>query len=194
MSVQISAKRLSATEVYARKGGDPLVCLTAYDAPLARLLDPHCDILLVGDSAAMVVHGLDTTLGVTVDMMIMHARAVMRGSAKALVVVDMPFGSYEASPAQAFENASRLLGESGAQAIKLESGRHAAETIAFLVERGVPVMAHVGLRPQAVNVTGGFRARGRTQAECVEIIAEANAADQAGAFSIVVEGVDAALA
>lgn len=189
MSAQANAKRISAADIAARKGGEPIVCLTAYDAPTAAILDAHCDLLLVGDSVGMVVHGLPSTVGVTLEMMIMHGRAVMRGADRALVVVDMPFGSYEEGPEQAFRNAARILAETGAQAVKLESGRYAAETIRFLVERGAPVVGHVGLRPQAVNVTGGFRAKGRTEAEREEILAEARAADEAGAFAIVVEGV-----
>ncbi|HXI86903.1 MAG TPA: 3-methyl-2-oxobutanoate hydroxymethyltransferase [Parvularculaceae bacterium] len=189
MSSQSQIKRVTAADIHARKGGEPIVALTAYDAPTARLLDRHCDLLLVGDSVGMVVHGLPTTVGVTLDMMIMHAKAVMRGAERALVVVDLPFGSYEESPEFAFRSASRVLAETGAQAVKLESGRYAGETIRFLVERGVPVMGHVGLRPQAVNVLGGFRAKGRTAAERAEILAEAKAADAAGAFAIVVEGV-----
>ncbi len=189
MSSQNATKRLTTADIAARKGGDPIVCLTAYDAPRAALLDPHCDLLLVGDSVGMVVHGLASTVGVTMDMMILHGKAVMRGASKALVVVDMPFGSYEGGPQQAFENASRILMETGAQAVKLESGRFAADTIKFLVERGVPVVGHVGLRPQAVNVTGGFRARGRTTEERAEILAEAEATAEAGAFAVVVEGV-----
>ena len=182
-------RRTTTTDIAARKGGEPIVCLTAHDAPTASILDRHCDLLLVGDSLGMVVHGLPSTVGVTVEMMILHAQAVMRASEKALVVVDMPFGSYEASAERAFENASRILCETGAQAVKLESGRYAADTIRFLVERGVPVMGHVGLRPQAVNVSGGFRAKGRSDEERAEILAEATAAAEAGAFAIVVEGV-----
>ncbi|MCB2097136.1 MAG: 3-methyl-2-oxobutanoate hydroxymethyltransferase, partial [Parvularculaceae bacterium] len=140
MSAQATKKRISTADIAARKGGEPIVCLTAYDAPMASILDDQCDLLLVGDSVGMVVHGLPTTVGVTMEMMILHGQAVMRGSERALVVVDMPFGSYEASPQQAFDNASRLLKETGAQAVKLESGRYAADTIRFLVERGVPVM------------------------------------------------------
>jgi 3-methyl-2-oxobutanoate hydroxymethyltransferase len=189
MSAQVKTRRVTAADIAGRKGGEPIVCLTAYDAPTAAILDAHCDVLLVGDSVGMVVHGLPSTVGVTLDMMIMHAKAVMRGAERALVVVDMPFGSYEESPQQAFANAARILSETGAQAVKLESGRYAGDTIRFLVERGVPVMGHVGLRPQAVNVTGGFRAKGRTGAEREEILAEARAADEAGAFAIVVEGV-----
>ncbi|MEO1014793.1 MAG: 3-methyl-2-oxobutanoate hydroxymethyltransferase [Pseudomonadota bacterium] len=180
--------RVTARDVADRKGGDPLVCLTAYDAPTAEILDPHCDVILVGDSVGMVVHGLPSTVGVTVEMMILHGRAVMRAAKKALVVVDLPFGSYEASPAQAFETASRILGETGAQAVKLESGVHASETVRFLVDRGVPVMGHVGLRPQAVHLSG-FKAKGRTEEERLSILAEASATADAGAFAIVVEGV-----
>jgi 3-methyl-2-oxobutanoate hydroxymethyltransferase len=189
MSVQVQTKRITAADIATRKGGEPIVCLTAYDAPTAAILDAYCDVILVGDSVGMVVHGLPSTVGVTVEMMIMHAKAVMRGASRALVVVDMPFGSYEESPEQAFRNASRILSETGAQAVKLESGRYAGDTIRFLVDRGVAVMGHVGLRPQAVNVTGGFRAKGRTAAEREEILAEARAAEAAGAFAIVVEGV-----
>jgi len=182
-------RRITAAQIAARKGGEPVVCLTAYDAPTAAIVDDYCDLLLVGDSVGMVVHGLPSTVGVTLEMMIMHARAVMRGAKKALVVVDMPFGTYEESPAQAFANASRILRETGAQAVKLESGGYAAETIRFLVDRGVPVMGHVGLRPQAVNVTGGFRAQGRTSEERAKILNEAEATAGAGAFAIVIEGV-----
>ncbi|MCB2112912.1 MAG: 3-methyl-2-oxobutanoate hydroxymethyltransferase [Parvularculaceae bacterium] len=189
MSAQASKKRISTADIAARKGGEPIVCLTAYDAPMASILDDQCDLLLVGDSVGMVVHGLPSTVGVTMEMMIMHGQAVMRGSQRALVVIDMPFGSYESSPQLAFENASRLLKETGAQAVKLESGRYAADTIRFLVERGVPVVGHVGLRPQAINVYGAFKARGRTTSERAEILAEAEATAEAGAFALVVEGV-----
>ena len=189
MSAQKPVKRVSVPDIRGRKGGEPLVCLTAYDAPMARLLDPHCDVLLVGDSLGMVVHGMDTTIGVTLDMMILHGKAVMRTAKQALVVIDLPFGSYEASPEKAFESASRVLGETGAQAIKIESGVYSGETIRFLVERGVPVMGHVGLRPQAALNEGGFKAKGRSQAERDTALAEARAADEAGAFAIVIEGV-----
>jgi 3-methyl-2-oxobutanoate hydroxymethyltransferase len=194
MSAQTHAKRVTTADVAARKGGQPIVCLTAYDAPTAALLDRHCDLILVGDSVGMVVHGLTTTIGVTLDMMILHGKAVMRGAEHALVVVDLPFGTYEESPEQAFKNAARVLSETGAQAVKIESGRYAGDTIRFLVERGVPVMGHVGLRPQAINVTGGFKAKGRTKIERASILAEAKAAEEAGAFSIVVEGVAEELA
>ncbi|OQW58585.1 MAG: 3-methyl-2-oxobutanoate hydroxymethyltransferase [Proteobacteria bacterium HN_bin10] len=187
-------RRLTVPEVRARKGGEPIVCLTAYTAPVAEILDPHCDVLLVGDSVGMVVHGLPSTVGVTLEMMILHGQAVMRGAKRALVVVDMPFGSYEAGPEQAFANASRILKETGAQAVKVEAGTYVADTVAYLVQRGVPVMGHVGLRPQAVNVDGKFRAKGRTKEERAQVLAEARAADAAGAFAIVVEGVDETLA
>lgn len=191
MSAQNPApvKRVGVPDVRARKGGEPLVCLTAYDAPTARLLDAHCDVLLVGDSVGMVVHGLPNTIPVTLDMMILHGQAVMRGANRAMVIVDMPFGSYEASPEKAFANAARVLRETGAQAVKLESGVYIADTIRFLVQRGVPVMAHVGLRPQAALAEGGFKAKGRNDAERSRVIEEAQAADAAGAFAIVIEGV-----
>jgi len=194
MSAQTNVARKTAPQISARKGSDPIVCLTAYDAPTAALLDDHCDLILVGDSVGMVVHGLSTTVGVTLDMMILHGQAVMRGSHKALIVVDMPFGSYEDSPETAFRNASRVMMETGCQAVKIESGSYAAETIAYLVERGIPVMSHVGLRPQSMNVLGGFRARGRRKAVADEIIENAIAADKAGSFAVVVEGVSAELA
>ncbi len=189
-----SAPRVSAPDIRARKGGDPVVCLTAYTAPMAAILDPHCDLLLVGDSVGMVVHGLANTVGVTLEMMILHGQAVMRGATHALVVVDMPFGSYEAGPEVAFANAARVLKETGAQAIKVESGPSIAATVAYLVARGIPVMGHVGLRPQAVNVDGKFRAKGRDGEERAKVLAEARAVDEAGAFAIVVEGVDESLA
>jgi 3-methyl-2-oxobutanoate hydroxymethyltransferase len=187
-------KRLTAPEIRARKGQTPLVVLTCYTTPMARIMDEHVDILLVGDSVGMVMHGLPNTIGVTLEMMSLHGSAVMRGAQKAFVVVDMPFGSYEAGPEQAFENAVRLLKETGAQAVKVESGPTVAETIRYLTQRGIAVMGHVGLRPQAVNVEGGFKAKGRTQAERDKVIAEAMASDEAGAFAIVIEGVAADLA
>ena len=186
-------RRVTAPDIRARKGGDPIVCLTAYTAPMAEMLDPHCDLLLVGDSVGMVIHGLPNTVGVTMDMMIMHGQAVMRRAKQAMVVVDMPFGSYEGSSEVAFNNAARLLKETGAAAVKVEAGPQVAKTIAYMVERGIPVMGHVGLRPQAVNMDGKFRAKGRTVEEREQVLAEARAADKAGAFAIVVEGVDEAL-
>ncbi len=194
MSQHTEIRRVTAPDITARKGKAPVVCLTAYTAPVAKILDPHCDLLLVGDSVGMVVHGLPNTVGVTLEMMILHGQAVMRGAQHAMVVVDMPFGSYEASPEIAYANAARILKETGAQAVKVESGPSIAATIAFLVERGIPVMGHVGLRPQAVNVDGKFRAKGRSSEERAKVLAEARAADAAGAFAIVVEGVDETLA
>lgn len=195
MSAHAQAQpRMTSPQIKARKGNEPLVCLTAYDAPTAAILDAHCDILLVGDSVGMVVHGLPSTVGVTLDMMILHGQAVMRSSKRALVVVDLPFGSYEASAEQAYYSASRVLKETGCQAIKVESGPAIASTIAFLTQRGIPVMGHVGLRPQAVHVDGGFKAKGRTVQERTRVLFEAQSADEAGAFAIVVEGVAASLA
>lgn len=188
MSTEIRTRRMTTRDVRARKGGDPLVVLTAYTTPMAKLLDPHVDMMLVGDSLGMVLYGMDTTLGVTLDMMIQHGRAVMRGAGRALVVVDMPFGSYQESREQAFRNAARVLAETGCTAVKLEGGREMADTIRFLSERGVPVMAHVGLKPQAVNAAGGFRAHGRIEEEAAIIRADARAVTEAGAFCVVVEG------
>jgi 3-methyl-2-oxobutanoate hydroxymethyltransferase len=189
-----AAPRISARQISQRKGGDPIVCLTAYTAPMAELLDEVCDLLLVGDSVGMVVHGLPNTVGVTLDMMILHAQAVMRASRRALVVVDMPFGSYESAKDVAYANAARILKETGAQAVKVESGPHVAETIAYLTRRGIPVMGHVGLRPQSVLVDGGFRAKGRRADEFACVLAEAEATADAGAFCVVVEGVAEPLA
>ncbi|MDE1148359.1 MAG: 3-methyl-2-oxobutanoate hydroxymethyltransferase [Azospirillaceae bacterium] len=189
MSATTAAKRLSVPDIAARKGATPVVCLTAYTAPMARLLDPHCDVLLVGDSLGMVLYGLPSTLGVTVDMMVAHGAAVVRGSSHAAVVVDLPFGSYQESPEQAFRVAARILAETGATAVKLEGGEEMAPTIDFLVRRGIPVMGHVGLTPQAVNVLGGYRARGRGEAEQAKILGDARAVAEAGAFSLVIEGV-----
>lgn len=189
MSKHTQIRRKTVRDIAAAKGSTPLVCLTAYDAPTAALLDPHCDLLLVGDSLGMVVHGLTSTVGVTMEMMIMHGQAVMRGSEQAMVVVDMPFGSYETNSDQAFLNAARIMKETGCSAVKIESGTFAAGQIAHMVERGIPVMGHVGLRPQAINVDGAFKAKGRTNAERDLAMAEAIAADEAGAFAIVIEGV-----
>ncbi|MBX9614663.1 MAG: 3-methyl-2-oxobutanoate hydroxymethyltransferase [Caulobacteraceae bacterium] len=181
-------KRLAAPDIMKRKGGEPIVCLTAYDAPTAALLDEHCDLLLVGDSVGMVVHGLPNTVGVTLEMMILHGQAVMRGSRRAMVVVDMPFGSYEGGKEVAYDNCARVMKETGAQAVKLESGPTVPETIAYLVQRGIPVMGHVGLRPQAVLTEGAFKAKGRTDDERLRVMAEAEATADAGAFAIVIEG------
>lgn len=186
-------KRLTVPKIRARKQdgeiAEPLVMLTAYTARQAQLLDEHCDLLLVGDSLGQVIYGLPSTIPVTLDMMANHAAAVVRGSYHAVVVVDMPFGSYERSPEQAFENAADLLKRSGAAAVKLEGGEAMAETVAFLNQRGIPVMGHVGLTPQAVNVLGGYAARGRSDSEAQKIVGDAKALDEAGAFAIVVEGV-----
>jgi 3-methyl-2-oxobutanoate hydroxymethyltransferase len=194
MSVQQEIKRLTAPDILARKSGTPIVCLTSYHAHTARIADKHCDVILVGDSLGMVMHGMETTVGVTLDMMILQGRAVMRGSQRALVVVDMPFGSYEASKEQAFESAVRVLKETGCGAIKMEGGKRMAETIRFLVERGVPVMAHVGLTPQAINVLGSFKAQGREEADWSRIEEDALAVASAGAFSMVIEAVAEPLA
>lgn len=194
MSVQQEMRRLTAPDIRARKGGEPIVMLTSYHAHTARLVDKYCDVILVGDSLGMVMHGLETTIPVTLDMMILQGHAVMRGSKRALVVVDMPFGSYEASKEQAFASAARVLKETGCGAIKLEGGTRMAETIRFLVERGVPVMAHVGLTPQAINTLGSFRAQGRDEADWAPIEADARAVSEAGAFSVVIEAVAEPLA
>jgi 3-methyl-2-oxobutanoate hydroxymethyltransferase len=195
MTAETQLKRMTVPAFTARKGGEPLVCLTAYDAPTARMLDPHVDLLLVGDSLGMVVKGFYSTLQVTLDQMIEHGREVANDARHALVVVDMPFGSYEESPEQAFRSAARVMKETenldkpGCSAIKLEGGEVMRDTIAFLVKRGIPVMAHVGLTPQAVNVLGGYGARGRTRKERKKIMADARAVAEAGAFAIVVENV-----
>jgi len=189
MSAAGKSGRVSVPDVSARKGGDPLVVLTAYTAPMARMLDPHVDVLLVGDSLGMVVYGLETTLAVTPDMMIAHGAAVVRGSSRALVVVDLPFGSYQESPEQAFRTAARVMAETGCGAVKLEGGAEMAETVHFLAARGVPVVGHVGLTPQAVNSLGGFKARGRSDAEAERIAGDARAVAEAGAFALVVEAV-----
>lgn len=186
-------RRLTVPGIRARKHdgvtANPLVMLTAYTARQAQLLDAHCDLLLVGDSLGQVIYGLPSTIPVTLDMMANHGAAVVRGSYHSVVVVDMPFGSYEASPQQAFESAAFLLKQTGAAAVKLEGGAAMAETVAFLNSRGIPVMGHVGLTPQAVNVLGGYGARGRSDAEAEKIVSDAIALDQAGAFAVVIEGV-----
>jgi 3-methyl-2-oxobutanoate hydroxymethyltransferase len=194
MSTQAEVKRLTAPDIRARKGGTPIVALTSYHAHTARLVDRHCDVILVGDSLGMVMHGFETTVPVTLDMMILQGHAVMRGSRHALVVVDLPFGSYEASKEQAFMSCSRVMKETGCGAVKLEGGRRLAETIAFLVERGVPVMGHVGLTPQAINTIGSFRAQGREEKDWAPIEDDARAVSDAGAFSVVVEALAEPLA
>ncbi|CCV05788.1 3-methyl-2-oxobutanoate hydroxymethyltransferase [Mesorhizobium metallidurans STM 2683] len=193
MSATGETKAMTPPDIRMRKGQTPLVCLTAYTTPIARLVDRHCDIVLVGDSVGMVLHGLSSTLGVTLDMMIMHGQAVRRGLVRALMVVDLPFGSYEESPEQAFRNAARLMAETGCAAVKLEGGQTMAETIRFLAARGVPVMAHVGLTPQAVNTLGGYRVQGRGD-DAERIRRDAGAVTKAGAFSVVLEKVPEPLA
>jgi 3-methyl-2-oxobutanoate hydroxymethyltransferase len=194
MSVQDEIRRLTAPDIRARKGGEPIVSLTSYHAHTARLVDKYCDVILVGDSLGMVMHGLETTVPVTLDMMILQGHAVMRGSKRAMVVVDMPFGSYEASKEQAFMSAARVMKETGCGAIKLEGGRRMAETIRFLVERGVPVMGHIGLTPQSINTIGSFRAQGREEKDWGPIEDDARAVTEAGAFAVVIEAVAEPLA
>ncbi|HEX3487651.1 MAG TPA: 3-methyl-2-oxobutanoate hydroxymethyltransferase [Micropepsaceae bacterium] len=189
MSAQSETGRITVPQIRARKSGTPVVCLTCYHAHTARLLDQHVDLMLVGDSLGMVMHGMETTLGVTLDMMIMHSQAVMRGSKRALVVVDMPFGSYEESAEIAFRNASRAMKETGCTAVKLEGGARIAQTIHYLTQRGIPVMAHIGLTPQMVQVMGGFRTQGRDEADWPALEADAKAISDAGAFSVVLEGI-----
>lgn len=193
MSATSPLRPVLPPDIRARKGSAPLVVLTAYTTPMARLVDAHCDIALVGDSLGMVLHGLPSTLGVTMEMMILHGRSVVRGSQKAMVVIDMPFGSYEEGPAQAYRNAARLMAETGAPAVKLEGGAHMADTIAFLTKRGVPVMAHIGLTPQAVNTLGGYKVVGRDD-EADRVMQDARAVQAAGAFSVVLEKVPMGLA
>ncbi len=195
MSAQAATRRLTAPDIAARKGGEPIVALTAYTAPFARLVDQGgADVILVGDSLGMVLHGLDSTLPVSVEMMILHGQAVMRGSQRALVVVDLPFGSYEESPEKAFRTASRIMRKTGCGAVKLEGGARMAETITFLTRRGIPVMGHVGLTPQSIAALGSFRAQGRDRASWPAMIADARAVAEAGAFAVVVEAVAEPLA
>src|SRR4051795_3297301 len=189
MSVQSAIKRKTAPDIRARKNGEPIVMLTSYHAHTAALVDRYCDVILVGDSLGMVMHGFETTVPVTLEMMILQGHAVMRGSRRALVVVDMPFGSYEQSKEQAFANCARVLKETLCGAIKLEGGRRMAETIAFLTERGVPVMGHVGLTPQSINTIGSVRAQGRDEKDWEPIEADAMAVADAGAFAVVIEAV-----
>ncbi|NIZ14324.1 3-methyl-2-oxobutanoate hydroxymethyltransferase [Phaeobacter sp. HF9A] len=193
MSATARKTALNAEDIRAMKGQRPIVSLTAYTTPMARLMDQHCDFVLVGDSVGMVLHGLSSTLGVTMEMMVMHGAAVARGLSRAMMVIDMPFGSYEEGPAQAFRNAARLMSESGAAAVKLEGGVEMAETIRFLVKRGIPVMAHIGLTPQSINTLGGYKVQGR-DAAAQPLIADARAVAGAGAFAVVLEKVPASLA
>lgn len=188
MSTETRIKRITVPEIRARKGGEPIVSLTAYTTNVAKYLDPHVDFLLVGDSLGMVLYGLESTVGVTLDMMVVHGAAVMRGAKRACVIVDLPFGSYQESPEAAFRSAARVMTETGCAGIKLEGGAEMAETIAFLSARGVPVLGHVGLMPQSVHSLGGFRAQGKSDAEAKRILADARAVADAGAFAMVVEG------
>ncbi len=189
MSVASRDRRVTVPELRARKGAEPIVVLTAYTAPQAKILDPHVDVLLVGDSLGMVIYGLQDTLGVTLDMMIAHGAAVVRGSGHGCVIVDMPFASYQESPAQAYRNAARVMAETGCAGVKLEGGVEMAPTVEFLVKRSIPVMGHVGLMPQSVHAYGGFRVQGRGEADGRAIVEDARAIAGAGAFSMVVEGV-----
>ena len=194
VSDEFAFKRVTAPDIAKRKGGAPIVALTAYHAHTARIIDPYVDMLLVGDSLGMVMHGYETTVPVPLELMIMHAQAVVRGSTRALVVVDMPFGSYEESPSIAFRNAARVLKETGCGAIKIEGGAHMAETIRYLSDRGIPVMSHIGMTPQAVNMIGSFKPRGRFRSEWAAFEEDARAVAEAGAFAVVLEALAELLA
>ena len=187
-------RRRTIVDIRSAKGIVPIVALTAYTAPIARLLDLHVDLFIVGDSLGMVLYSMDSTLSVSLEMMIAHGRAVVKSSKQACVVVDMPFGSYQSSPAQAFESAARVMKETGCEAVKLEGGAEMADTVAFLTARAVPVMSHIGLMPQHVHALGGYRYQGRTQAERQKITKDALAIEKAGAFAVVLEGVEESLA
>ena len=193
MSATSKTTAITASDILAQKGKTPIVSLTAYTTPMAQMMDEHCDFVLVGDSVGMVLHGLPSTLGVTMEMMILHGAAVARGLNRAMLVIDMPFGSYEESPEQAFGNAARLMREANAAAVKLEGGVEMAPTIRFLVERGIPVMAHVGLTPQSINTLGGYKVQGRDDAGAT-VLAGAQAVAEAGAFAMVLEKVPQKLA
>jgi 3-methyl-2-oxobutanoate hydroxymethyltransferase len=194
VSGEFSFKRVTAPDIAKRKGGAPIVALTAYHAHTARIIDPYVDMLLVGDSLGMVMHGYETTVPVPLELMIMHAQAVVRGSSRSLVVVDMPFGSYEESPSEAFRNAARVMKETGCGAIKIEGGAHMAETIRYLSDRGIPVMSHIGMTPQAVNTIGSFKPRGRFRSEWAAFEEDARAVAEAGAFAVVLEALAELLA
>lgn len=194
MSSYNRIQRITVPDILARKGGTPIVCLTSYHAHTARLIDPYVDMLLVGDSLGMVMHGMENTLGVSLDLMIMHGKAVVRGADRALVAVDMPFGSYEESPAVAFRNAARVLQETGCTAVKLEGGHRMAETIYYLSERGIPVMAHIGMTPQSIQMMGGFKTQGLRREDWPEIEEDALAVAEAGAFAVVLEALAEPLA
>ena len=194
MSGEFSFKRVTAPDIAKRKGGAPIVALTAYHAHTARIIDPYVDMLLVGDSLGMVMHGYETTVPVPLELMIMHAQAEVRGSSRSLVVVDRPFGSYEESPSEAFRNAARVMKETGCGAIKIEGGAHMAETIRYLTDRGIPVMSHIGMTPQAVNTIGSFKPRGRFRSEWAAFEEDARAVAKAGAFAVVLEALAELLA
>ena len=189
MSASQGKRRTTVPDIMRRKGGTPIICLTAYTAPVAKILDSHADVLLVGDSLAMVIYGMESTLGVSVDMMVNHGTAVTRATRQACIVVDLPFGSCEASPRAAFATAARVMAETGCAAVKIEGGVVMADTVRFLTERGVPVMGHVGLQPQSVQAAGGYRVHGRSESEAAEVRADARAVAEAGAFAIVLENV-----
>lgn len=189
MSTHTSTSKITTTKIQAMKGRGQIVSLTAYTKPMAALMDPYVDLIVVGDSTGMVAYGFDSTLPVTLDMMILHGAAVVRGAERACVVIDMPFATYQESKEQAYRNCARVLIETGAQAVKLEGGMELVETVDFMVQRGIPVMAHIGLRPQHANVMGGFKAQARTEQTTELLIKEALAYQQAGAFSLLVEGV-----
>ena len=185
----IKRKRISVPAIRARKGGEPLVSLSAYGAPMARLLDPYVDMMVVGDSVGMVLYGFDSTMAVTLDTMILHGAAVVRGSERACIIVDMPFGTYQESAESAFRNAARVMAQTGCSAVKIEGGVEMAETIRFMCDRGVPVMGHIGLMPQSVQTIGGYSARGKSRDQVERLIADAKAVDEAGAFAMVIESV-----
>lgn len=188
MSQATNRKKMTIRDIAGRKGGEPIVCLTTYSAALTRLIDPHADLLLVGDSLATAQHGFDTTVQITLDQMIFHTQSAMRAGPTSVVIVDMPFGCYEASPQAAFASAARIMKETGADGVKLEGGEKMAPTIRFLTENGIPVLAHIGLLPQSINATGGYRVVGRSGAEEERLRRDAKAIEEAGAFAVVMEG------
>ncbi len=185
----IKRKRISTPAIKARKGGEPIVCLSAYTAPMARLLDPYVELMVVGDSVGMVLYGFDSTMPVTLDTMILHGSAVVRATEHACIIVDMPFGTYQESREAAFRNAARVMVETGCSAVKIEGGIEMADTIRFLTERGVPVMGHIGLMPQSVQTAGGYGARGKSKDQVERLLNDAKAVDEAGAFAMVIESV-----